>query len=534
MKTKLIVFVLSLFVFSFIYSRVFAATPDPIIEYQLGAELQGVYLPKAYSNCWVTSMGNQNYYIGPFIPDSNTHLTVVRFLSKQSPVGMGRYAKCEAPTNVSAEERAEWIMARDSSINRSKVRIYYVDGTWDQVTLTVTPSHSPTYTNSPTSTSTLTPSQTPTPKAAPWPTKIFYTGDSVDTIQYYAPKKNELCLTWNPYTGFIGPYSIPSGKNFLIVKFTENQTSQSMRIVWCEDASNHTPEERLSFTIQDQPCCYFWDRSVIKYIGSNMTEVTLTSTPTVTQTPNVTVTYSPTHTETATRTSTETDTATITATVTATSTKTKTSTPTVTNTRTVTNSVTRTRTSTSTVTPVLAPDKIVPSNVSTLHIAKAGHICYGQVIGGTKNVIVEFVAGYSTGIEIIGGGCFTQKYYSLSQVMRYLERNGIRYSYVSLPRPALSPSRTIQPTVTIVRYLAISMRTEGSIDFLVTEPGTVCWGAKVGSEEYKVVRFQKSMTSTVRITSGGCNVGQSLSAEDVFNYLRRVKNTPLNGFMEIR
>lgn len=371
-----------------------------------------------------------------------------------------------------------------------------------------------TISNTKTASRTPKPTGTSTPTAigAPWPTIIFTTNDNDNSTYFYTPQKNELCSSWNPPIGRVGQIGIPSGKGLMVVKFLEDQETIPVNVTWCEAETSITPEERVAWHILDQPGVNFWSKSVWYYIGKDMAVVTLTPTFEATLTP------------TASKTSTKTETPS----------ETETSTPTATSTRTSTRTTTSTRTSTPTVTPVLAPDKIVPRNVSTLHIPKAGHICYGQVIGGTKNVIVEFVAGYSTGIEIIGGGCFTQKYYSLSQVMRYLERNGIRYSYVSLPRPALSPSRTIQPTVTIVRYLAISMRTEGQIDFLVTEPGTVCWGAKVGSEEYKVVKFTRSLTKPIRVVSGGCTVGQGLSAEDVFNYLRRVTNTPLNGFMEIR
>jgi hypothetical protein len=510
-----------------LFTKVYATTPDPIIEYQLGAELQGVYQPKAFANCWVTSMGNANFYIGPFIPDSNTHLTVVRFLSRQSPVGMGRYAKCEAPTSVSAEQRAEWLMARDSSIVRSKVRIFYVDGVWDQVTLTVTPSHSPTNTSSPTRTNTLTPSLTPTPIPAPPPTLVFYTGDSIDTLQYYAPKKNNICITWNDLIGRIGPYFLPRGKSPIIIKFLEDQVTQPMVVVWCEEAPNHTPAERLSYIIADQPCCYSWNQGILMYVGTNMQVVTLTTTPTITTTPMTTSTSTPTSTVTNTSTAiaTETETSTLTSTVTSTSSRTSTRTPTRTS--------SSTRTNTPTVTPVLAPDKVVPGNVSTLHIPKAGHICFGQVIGDVRNSLVEFVSDYSTGIEISGGGCFTKKYYSLSQVMRYIESRGVRYGYLSLPRPTLTPSKTIPPTVTIVRYLAIGMQTDGVKD-VILDPGTVCWGKKVGTHEYKVVRFQKGLTTSTRIIVGGCTVGQNLSAEDVFNFLRRVYNTPLNGFVEVK
>lgn len=513
MKAKLLIIFFCVFVSFFVYSKVYAVTPDPIIEYQLGPELQGVYQPKAFANCWVTSMGNQNYYIGPFIPDSNTYLIVVRFLSRQYPVGMGRYTQCEAPTNVSAEERAEWLMARNSNIVRSKVKIYYVDGAWDHVTLTPTPSHSPTQTN------TLTPSLTPTPKPAPPPTLVFYTGDSIDTLQYYAPKKNNICITWNDRIGRIGPYFLPRGRSPIVIKFLEDQSVQSMVVVWCEVATNHSPEERLSFIIKDQPCCYSWNQGILMYVGANMQEVTLTPTPTFTNTPSIT------------RTATETEPAT----------ETETSTATVTNTASVTSTATSSRTSTRaatvtntpTATPALVPDKIVPINVSALHIPKAGHICYGQVVGSLRSKVVEFAIDFQTGIEISGGGCFTSKYYSLDQILRYLESRGIRYGYESLPKPTLTPSRTLIPTATIVRYLAIGLNTDG-IKSVVIEVGMVCWGAKVGNIEYKVVKFQRSLSTPLNITKGGCTYGQNLSAEDVFNYLRRVFNTPLRGFVDVQ
>jgi hypothetical protein len=510
-----------------VYSKVYAVTPDPIIEYQLGPELQGVYQPKAFANCWVTSMGNQNYYIGPFIPDSNTYLIVVRFLSKQYPVGMGRYTQCEAPTNVSAEERAEWLMARNSNIVRGKVKIYYVDGAWSQVTLTPTMQNNSTVT--PTLQYTVIPTYTPIP--APNPTVFFQTKDGSDALDVFIPVKNTICWTWHQPTGRIGPYTIPKDKQLLVIKFLEPQGLTLVNTVACEVSESIKPEERASWSNSREPGYYPWSRIVTYYVDGNMAVVTLTQTPSTTLTPSntpfltetntstVTFTSTPTPSRTASNTATETETSSATVTNTATSSRTSTRTATVTN--------------TPTATPALVPDKIVPINVSALFIPKTGDICYGQIVGGLRNNIVEFVADFQAGIEISGGGCFTSKYYSLGQILRYLESRGIRYGYESLPKPTLTPSRTLIPTATIVRYLAIGLNTDG-IKSVVIEAGTVCWGAKVGSIEYKVVRFQRSLSTPISITKGGCTYGQNLSAEDVFNYLRRVFNTPLSGFVDVR
>lgn len=529
MKTKTFVacFVLLL---SILFSvRVFATTPDPIIEYQLGAELSGVYHPKAYANCWATSMGNQNYYIGPFIPDPNTHLIVVRFLSRQTPVGMGRYTKCEAPTNVSAEQRAEWLISRDSSINRSKVKIYYVDGSWDQVTLTVTPSHSVTSTSSPTSTRTSSPTFTPTPIPAPDPIMVFTTGYQVDSNQIYAPRKNDICWTWNHIIGRIGDYWVPSGKQLLVIKFLDDQPNITVNNVICENHLSRTPEERASWAHARESAYYPWSKIVTFYVTGNMIESTLTSTPTITLTP------SQTHVPSATNTVTITPSSTLTTTSTSSpsSTITKTSTRTFTSTKTKTRTSSPTRTSTRTPVPVLEPDKSVPATVSMLHIPKKGDICFGEFVEGKRNSVVEYTANYSTGVEISGGGCFTKGYFNLSQVLRYLEGKGLTYGYVSLPKPTLTPSKTLPPTATIVSYLAIGIDISGTKEVMIDD-GLVCWGRKVGNYEYKSVRFSKNQSGFIRVISGGCTIGQNFSAEDVYNYLRRTSRIPLNGFLELK
>jgi len=525
MKAKLLVIFVFLFVSFFVYTKAYAVTPDPIIEYQLGPELQGVYQPKAFANCWVVSMGNANYYIGPFIPDANTQLTVVRFLSKQYPVGMGRYTQCEAPTNVSAEERAGWLMARNSNISRSKVRVYYVDGAWDQTTLT------PTLT------------LTPNPVIAPEPTIIFTAGSS---DRYYTPKKGDICWTADRYSGRIGYYRIIGANILLVTKFLTDQTPMILNTASCAQEESVSPYERAAWVLDKNRMSRTWNIIGVYYITEDGgMHTSLTDTPTATETPTVTSTVTTSVTNTITETATETYTSTPTVTSTSTptpsrtasntATETKTSSATVTNTATSSRTSTKTATvtNTPTATPALVPDKIVPINVSALFIPKTGDICYGQIVGGLRNSIVEFVSNFQAGIEISGGGCFTSKYYSLGQILRYLESRGIRYGYESLPKPTLTPSRTLIPTATIVRFLVIGLNTDG-IKPVVIESGTVCWGAKVGSIEYKVVRFQRSLSTPISITKGGCTYGQNLSAEDVFNYLRRVFNTPLSGFVDVR
>jgi hypothetical protein len=273
-------------------------------------------------------------------------------------------------------------------------------------------------------------------------------------------------------------------------------------------------------THQTYKATYTTDNSKAVYVdGSNLAVVTLTATPSNTDTPSLTCTATATYANTVTNT--------------ATSTLTPTITPTSTYTNTATSTRTATATSTATATPVLIADKIVPINVSALHIPKAGDICYGQVVGNLGNKVVEFVADFQTGIEVRGGGCFTSKYYNLGQVLRYLESKGIRLGYESLPKPSLTPTRTLIPTATIVRFLAIGLSTTGTKSVLI-EANTICWGAKVGNIEYKVVKFQRSLSTPLNITKGGCTYGQNLNAEDVFNYLRRVFNTPLRGFVDVQ
>jgi hypothetical protein len=514
MKTKIVVFAICvgiyLFTFQFVKNvRSQAVIPEPDIYWQTG-KFQWSDVPiESGVICWARGINGFSLY------------TIVKFhnVTPGTTIGM-QGATCERSTSVTAEQRRPWAEN-------------YWGGSFTSVEFgliipTITVSNTKTASRTPRPTGTFTPTAIP----APWPTIIFTTNDNDSSTYFFTPQRNELCSTWHPGVGRLGPINIPDGKGLMIVKFLEDQDTIPVNVTWCEASSDITPEERVSFHIADQPNVNSWNNSVWFYIGKGMSIVTLTPTPTVTTTPSSTVLVSAT--STATETMTETSTSTRSPTFFASATSTKSPTMTYTASLTRTSTSTSTRSSTPTVTPVLAPDKIVPSNVSTLHLAKAGHICYGQVVGGNKNSVVEFVSDYSTGIEISGGGCFTQKYYSLNQVMRFLESRGIRYGYVSLPRPTLTPSRTLSPTITIANNLVISIGVDGVKDVLISEPGTVCWGKKVGNAEYKVVRFQKVSAIPVRVVSGGCTVGQNLSAEDVFNYLRRVRNTILLGFVEIK
>jgi hypothetical protein len=490
-------------------------SPWPTVVFVTGKGIDTTqqYSPKVNDICWTWNhiIGRiGNYYV-----PAGKQLLVIKFLSNQNQILVNNVA-CENDAIRTPMERAAWANAREPwYYTWDKIVTYYVGANMEIVTLT------PTSTILKTSTRTPRPTGTPTatPISAPGPTIVFKTADNDRSIYYYTPQKNELCTTWNDPNGILGLLNIQSNRPLIVVKFLEDQETIPVSITWCEEASNITPEERIAWHIKNQPCCYSWNNTAAYYVGANMRLVTLTPTSTVTNT-SIPI---PIPIPTATATETET----------ATASSTSTSTPTQTSTSTPTRTSSSTRTNTPTVTPVLAPDKVVPSNVSTLHIPKAGHICFGQVIGDVRNSLVEFVTDYSTGIEISGGGCFTKKYYSLSQVMRYLESRGVKYGYLSLPRPTLTPSRTLPPTATIVRYLAIGIQTDGVKD-VILDPGTVCWGKKVGTHEYKVVRFQKGLTTSTRIIVGGCTVGQNLSAEDVYNFLRRVYNTPLNGFVEVR
>lgn len=383
---------------------------------------------------------------------------------------------------------------------------------------------------------------TPTPTIGN-PNFVFNIGYASSSRAAYAPRKGEICKIWSDnssgYFGAIRPGNY--NKAYLFTKFTSDSVvSLEANNVECEFSSEYSSEDRLNWytTHQTYKATYTINNSKAVYVdGASLSIVTLTNTVTPSITPTSTVTETPTPTSAATPNVTDTSTATATATFTSTPSRTASYTATETETMTATNS--RTATSTATVTetptatPALLPDKIVPINVSALHIPKAGHICYGQVVGSLRSKVVEFVIDFQAGIEIIGGGCFTSKYYSLGQILRYLESRGIRYGYESLPKPTLTPSKTLIPTATIVRYLAIGLNTDG-IKSVVIEANTVCWGAKVGNIEYKVVRFQRSLPTPISITKGGCTYGQNLSAEDVFNYLRRVFNTPLSGFVDVR
>jgi hypothetical protein len=79
---------------------------------------------------------------------------------------------------------------------------------------------------------------TATPKPAPPPTLVFYTGDSIDTLQYFAPKKNNICITWNDLIGRIGPYFLPRGKSPIVIKFLEDQAVQP---IYTNRNDNHDP-----------------------------------------------------------------------------------------------------------------------------------------------------------------------------------------------------------------------------------------------------------------------------------------------------
>jgi hypothetical protein len=376
---------------------------------------------------------------------------------------------------------------------------------------------------------------TATPKPAPAPTFVFYTGDSVDTLQYFAPKRNNICLTWNHLIGRIGPYFIPSGKRLIIFKFLEDQVAQPMIVVWCEDATNHTPEERLSWQIQDQPCCYSWDNSVTKYIGSNMLEVTLTPTATITTTPTVTETPTVTPTESATETETPSETVTLTVTksptwdpsTTASKTRTRSPTLTRTPTSTATNSSTRTRTSTPTPTPKLGTFWQTNGDYVTLFFPKKGDVCYGSVLGQFSNVTIEYAINYSMGVAIKNGGCFKQDNYTKTEILKYLRSQGINYPAKTFPEP------TATPTPTIVEYIPISYTSIGKTIFLPTEE-TICWGVRIGSYKYKVVKFNKTLKSPIELINGYCHLGLNISAEDVFNYVKRKTSIPLNGFLDVK
>jgi hypothetical protein len=365
---------------------------------------------------------------------------------------------------------------------------------------------------------------TPTPTIGN-PVFGFSIGYASSSRAEYAPKNGEVCKVWDDISnGYLGAFRPQTYiKKYLFIKFTSNAiVALSSNNVECEEPSNYSSEDRMNWytTHQTYKATYTTDNSKAVYVdGSNLAVVTLTATPSNTDTPSLTCTATATYANTVTNT--------------ATSTLTPTITPTSTYTNTATSTRTATATSTATATPVLIADKIVPINVSALHIPKAGDICYGQVVGNLGNKVVEFVADFQTGIEVRGGGCFTSKYYNLGQVLRYLESKGIRLGYESLPKPSLTPTRTLIPTATIVRFLAIGLSTTGTKSVLI-EANTICWGAKVGNIEYKVVKFQRSLSTPLNITKGGCTYGQNLNAEDVFNYLRRVFNTPLRGFVDVQ
>ena len=416
---------------------------------------------------------------------------------------------------------------------------------------------------------------TPTPTIGN-PVYGFQIGYSSSSGASYLPRDGEICiLKHNLNASYLG--SLSPNKSMLVVKFTSDAYGPlTANYVDCELPVTYSLTDRFNWYLTQLGSGYNLSNSDAYYVdGKTLQQVTLTISPTLTSTitstpaasstdtatntatstftltPTNTPTSTPTETSTSTYTGTPTSSYTATATNTATSTPTLTptntptdtstntstntpsNTPTATYTNTASSTRTATVTSTTTATPVLVADKIVPINVSALHIPKAGDICYGQVVGNLGNKVVEFVADFQTGIEIRGGGCFTSKYYNLGQVLRYLESKGIRLGYESLPKPSLTPTRTINPTATIVRFLAIGLSTTGTKSVLI-EANTICWGAKVGNIEYKVVKFQRSLSTPLNITKGGCTYGQNLSAEDVFNYLRRVFNTPLRGFVDVQ
>ncbi len=486
MRAKMLVIFVCLFVSFFVSSKANAINetiPEPSRNFiSLGGMAQFKPLKGAICLIWnqTETWGTVNYgYLGSIKNwDFKKTYVFVKFTSDSIIALSAVNVECEEPVSISSTQRMEWYIETNATkFNTSNSISLNVDGGTLALSNAVE-DFTPTETLF-SATETI---QNP---------NIYYDSNTVSAG--IAPEKGVICWTKAyPQGGNIGPVG-----GSVVVKFLANQEYYYIAGAACELPSKVSPEERAKW-FRSNGWYGNYNLQVV-YIGYNGQIVT----PTITKTP------------------TETPTGTATETVTFTSTPT----PSMTSTRTAT------VTSTPTATPALIADKLVPINVSALHIPKAGDICYGQVVGNFGNKVVEFVADFQTGIEIRGGGCFTSKYYNLGQVLRYLESKGIRLGYESLPKPSLTPSRTLIPTATIVRSLAIGLSTTGTKSVLI-EANTICWGAKVGNIEYKVVKFQRSLSTPLNITKGGCTYGQNLSAEDVFNYLRRVFNTPLRGFVD--
>jgi len=503
---------------------------NPIYGFQIGysSSSSAKYLVREGEICKLRHNLSASY-LGSLTPSKS--MLIVKFTSNAYAPLSANYVDCELPSYYSVTDRLDWYLAQpeNNGLNVSNSDAIYVDGkTLQQVTLTSTVTASST--PSPTSTvtqvpsSTLTPTAvlgaTSTPKPAPPPTLVFYTGDSIDTLQYYAPKKNNICITWNDLIGRIGPYFLPRGKSPIVIKFLEDQTTQPMVVVWCEEAPNHTPEERLSFIIADQPCCYNWNQGILKYVGANMQEVTLTPTPTITNT------------STPTPTATETETSTSTATESSTRTPTWTPSKSVTRTPTLTRTVTRTFTTSPTAT--FGPFVSVGKGVSTLYLPKDGDICYGEYLLGKFNKVVEFTKDLPVGISIRNGGCFKNSSAILGQILRHLNQRGIYYEYISFPPDTGSPTRTLTPTITVIPSLPMVYETGGTGKTKVYA-GAICWGDRVDKYRFSVVKFTTELSTPVNpidIVNGGCYLGvRDIAVEDAFNFLKRRTNYRLDTFL---
>jgi hypothetical protein len=493
-----------------------------------GVDTTQLYAPKVNDICWTWNhiIGR----IGDYYVPSGKQLLVIKFTSNQSQILVNNVA-CENDANRTPMERAAWANAREPW--------YY---TWDKIVTYYVGENMQIVTINPTPTSTAISGPTATPIPAPSPNMIFTTGESIDTTQNYNPKVNDICWTWNHIIGRIGNYYVPSGKQAVVIKFLNNQDTILVNNVVCENSPNIKPEERASWLNYREPSYYTWEKLVSHYVGANMQVVTLTSTPTITETPSITQTSSVTSTPSATVTitptvtSTETETGTPTETVTLTVTKSPTWVASQTNTRsptltrtptsTPTNSSTRTRTSTTTPTPKLGTFWQTNGDYVTLFFPKKGDVCYGSVLGQFSNVTIEYAINYSIGVAIKNGGCFKQDNYTKTEILKYLRSQGINYPDKTFPEP------TATPTPTIVKYIPISYTSIGKTVFLPTED-TICWGERIGSYKYKVVKFDKTLKSPIELINGYCHLGLNISAEDVFNYVKRKTSIPLNGFLDV-
>ena len=359
---------------------------------------------------------------------------------------------------------------------------------------------------------------TPTAIPAPDPTMVFFTGNSIDTTQYYAPRKNDICYTWNHIIGNVGGYMVPSGKQAIVIKFLKDQASVPMNNVVCENDANRTPEERASWLNMREPWYYPWSKLVTLYVIDNMAAATLTFTPTVTLTATETETVTQTPRPTETRSPTPTSVPS----------RTPSSTPTVS--RTWTKTSTTSRTSTKTATPVLKPNWEISELVTTIIKPEKGDICWGKVVDKYFNVTVEFTKNYNSGIQLRGGGCFKSKYYPFSEVFFYLFKKGIKYDAIQLPEERkVTPTITLSPTITVIPRLPEEWKTVYRSKFRAFT-GTICWGDKVADFEYKVVNFTKDSRSDFWIVNGACYAGEKYSPEDIYNYLKRNRK-PINGIV---